>query len=147
MACVVCGNPVGDVHYANAWEKARKLFPCCSPVCASSFDPDLNWMPAKMPRTVDETDERRLLAVSRKRLRDGDRPSVVIREMLVAGVSVTGLRKLVFEAEATRIKPHPALAVFAVLTGRIRIKRDKRDPVLLRDASADLDAWRARFFP
>ncbi len=122
MTCVVCRGPIGEPHYANAWEKVRKLSPCCSEACAARFDPDEHWLPATAPALVTGTEEARLAKVARDRLTAGDSPSVVVREMLNAGMAVLALRKLVHDAKPKR--PQPAK---------------------LRAAEADLDAWIARF--
>lgn len=85
--CVVCAQEVrGEAHYANAWERALRKHPCCSAECSSAYNPDLHWMPAMAPPPVPDDEHDRLLAVCRNRLAQGDRATVIVREMLQAGL-------------------------------------------------------------
>ncbi|MFH0900618.1 MAG: hypothetical protein V2A73_08320 [Pseudomonadota bacterium] len=152
LKCVVCGKATdaGQAHYSNPWEKARKRFPCCGETCAMAFDPQRHWIPAVLPPAAASDEQRRLLAVVRHRLADGDRPSVVIREMLLAGVDPEGLRKLLVEASiATAGRRGTAKqmtmmgSVVGLLTGVWSVfgSRDKRDPEALNAALLDVDRW------
>jgi hypothetical protein len=154
MRCVVCEQPVDtvDALYANAWEKSRKRYPCCTPACAASFDPDVHWLPAVAPAPASEADRARLLIVFRDRLAGGDCASVVLREMLLAGVPPEPLRGLLIraigQAEASRRDQRVLTAISALgglLSGRWRLYRagDRRDPEDLRSSLADLEAWEA----
>jgi hypothetical protein len=152
-ACVVCGAPVVEAHYANAWEKTRKVMACHSAECASRFDPDVHWMPSAAP-TADAAEQRKLLQVTVGRINSGNAPSVVVREMLVAGVSPLELRRILIEAsraadasEATAIKRGVVSAVLGLFRGRWTAteNRDPRDPARLRAADADITAWQARW--
>lgn len=153
MSCVVCGQPIGEPHYANAWEQARKAFPCCSTTCAERFDPDLHWLPAVAPAVITGEEEVRLVKVSRERVARGDHPSVVVREMLVAGLSVMALRKIVGDAslqatatEQTVSRLNVLGMISGLLGGRWRMHESRGpDPAKLRSASEDLETWRARF--
>ena len=152
--CVVCRKPIETPHFANAWERSRKIYPCCSAECASGFDPDAHWIPATEPVLVVPTEERRLLATARSRIAAGDKPSVVVREMLVAGVSSTGIPFILAEANAgaaagAKVARRSGIAnALSTLLGRWRIS-DNRGPASkeLAAATADVDAWRARFRP
>jgi len=104
MLCVVCHAPVdeGNALYKNSWEAARKRLACCSQGCREAFDPDLHWIPSRIPNEASETETAKLLRVVKDRLRSDDVPTVVVREMLMAGAPSAGLRKLVNEATARR---------------------------------------------
>jgi hypothetical protein len=154
MVCVVCGKPVVERHFANAWEASRKIYACCSTACASRFDPDEHWIPGTAPMAATPDDEARLLRVCREQIRSGDRPSIVIREMLVAGIGIPGLRKILIDAQLTvdatnkNVSRLNILGVIAGLLGgwwRVHERRDRRDPKLLATAEADLAVWESRF--
>jgi hypothetical protein len=151
VRCVVCQNPIETPHFANAWERSRKIYPCCSAACASGFDPDAHWIPATEPVLVVPTEERRLLATARTRLGAGDRPSVVVRELLVAGVSSTGIPFILAEASAgvatAKTARRTGIAnALLTLVGRWRVSENRGpDSKQLAAATADVDAWRARF--
>jgi hypothetical protein len=153
MPCVVCGGELVECHFANAWEKARKLSACCSPACAQRFDPDRHWLPAKAPADADGAEQVRLLDIAHGRLRRGDRPSVVVRELLTAGVGVLGVERLVRDAEldaqATKrtVKRHNILGAIGALFGRWRVT-EAREPLELPElaaATADVAVWRKHF--
>ena len=154
MSCVVCGGEVRAAQYANAWETARKLYPCCSAACAGKFDPDVHWLPAKAPPPLSGPDEAKLLHSARERIRAGDKPSLIVRDMLISGVGLLGVRKLLIEGElsakaddrvATRITMFGWIS--ALFGGGLTLaeRRSQQDPAQLRAAQADLDVWRARF--
>ena len=150
----MCQNPIETPHFANAWERSRKIYPCCSAACASGFDPDAHWIPSTEPVLVVPTEERRLLATARNRIAGGDNPSVVVREMLVAGVSSTGIPFILAEANAgaaaaakTALRTGIGNAL-STLFGRWRVSESRGpDSKQLAVAAADVDAWRARFRP
>jgi hypothetical protein len=146
MRCVVCHAPVdeGDALYKNSWEAARKRFACCSQACREAFDPDLHWIPSRIPDEPSETETAKLLRVVRDRLRSGDAPAVVVREMLVAGIPLPGLRKVVNEAMAIGLRAKEDASQFSLLGGLfgwIAINRDKRRPSSFEAAFADIDQW------
>lgn len=154
MTCVVCRGPIGEPYYANAWEKVRKLSPCCSEACAAAFDPDVHWLPAAAPALVTGTEEARLAKVARDRLTTGDSPSVVVREMLNAGMAALAIRKLLRDASLYTVdieKNVRRLNLIALIGGLFggRVRRYQRakgaDPAQLRAAEADVDAWIERF--
>ena len=152
--CVVCGGPLGVAVYANAWETARKLYPCCGPGCAARFDPDEHWIPAPRPEPASGPEEARLLGPARTRILAGDRPSLVVRDMLIAGVGVPGVRKLLVDGELVAQQGDAAARKLNIL-GAIRAlfgggtsfaeRADKQDPKLLRAAHDDIEAWQRRF--
>jgi hypothetical protein len=152
-ACVVCGAPIVEAHYANAWEKTRKVMACHSAECASRFDPDVHWMPSVAP-VADAAEQRRMIERTIARINSGDKPSVVVREMLVAGVPPLELRRILIEAsraaeasESAAIKHGVARAILGIFTRKWTATEnaDKRDPALLRAADADITAWQARW--
>ena len=154
MRCVVCGGAVGNPCYANPWEKARELYACCSDACARRFDADTHWLPATKPAPASDTDEVRLLAGGNQRLKAGDRPALVVRDLLLAGIAIRAIRKLLFDAKAQATMRHRSARqqnilgiISGVLGGRwwFARSRDRRDPKLLDAAHADLAAWSARF--
>src|SRR5690349_15940271 len=102
-SCVVCGAALADAaaaRYANDWERVRKRYPCCGDACATAFDPDVHWLPAAAPAATDDAETERLGGVMRRRLADGDSPRVVTREMLLAGVAISAIRKQLNDAVA-----------------------------------------------
>lgn len=154
MGCVVCGGPTADPHFANAWERVRKLYPCCSPACAARFDPDVHWLPAEKPLPATPADEHRLTRVAAERLRAGDRPSLVVRDLLLAGIAPLALRKLLTDGERSvaatdrwvgRLNVLGLLSLLFGGPGRVAERNDRRDPEQLRAAATDLETWRARF--
>lgn len=154
MACVVCNLPLSETHFANSWEKARKLYPCCSAACAQSFDPDIHWLPSAHPECVDHHDEARLVGAARERLRAGDRPSIVVRDLLIAGVGPDGVRKVLRTAGASAdadAKTARRLNVVAwvslLLGGRAWwfVGSERMDPKLIRAAEADIERWTRHF--
>lgn len=154
MGCVVCGGPIAEPQFANAWERVRKLYPCCSPACVARFDPDVHWLPAEKPPPATPDDEHRLTRAAAERLRAGDRPSLVVRDLLLAGIAATALRKLLTDAELSvaatdrwvdRINVLGAISLLLGGQGRVAERRDRRDPEQLRAAATDLETWSARF--
>lgn len=154
MGCVVCGGPIAEPHFANAWERVRKLYPCCSPACAARFDPDVHWLPAEKPLPAPPDDEHRLMRAAAERLRAGDRPSLVVRDLLVSGIAPTAVRKLVTGAELSVaakdrwVNRFNVLGVIGALFGgpwRVADRNDRRDPEQLRAAAIELETWSARF--
>lgn len=106
------------------------------------------------PAPASEDDQHRLAAVMRNRLRDGDRPTVVLHEMLQAGVSSIALRKVVNEALVTSERHHETARqlnflgkIVGLISGSFSSARstDKRDPKLLARALDDIDRWEQRF--
>ena len=111
-------------------------------------------MPAVLPGPASVDDEERLQKVFRNRLRDGDRPTVVLHEMLVAGVSPAGLRKILIEGAVasdrtrqTATELSIAGAIVGIFTGHWSIfkSRDKREAAAMDEALADLDRWEERW--
>ena len=149
MKCVVDGNEVDEPHYANPGENARKLYPCCSAACAAKFDPDVHWMPAVQPKLADMPEEARLLKGARDRIRAGDKPSLIVRDMLIAGCGIPGVRKLLNDGEATaRVdQRNENRAMFMrLLFGVSMLFRSPKQTVEgLQAANADIEAWHARF--
>lgn len=157
MVCMVCERAIaaGSEQYANAWEKARKRYPCCSATCCDRFDPDVHWIPQVFPEPASQADHHRLLVVARDRITSGDQPSVVIREMLLAGIRPSDLRKILVHAHAES-KEHNAAStrknllggLFMLLGGKSSFRGgDKRDPAAVKAALADLDRWEQRALP
>jgi hypothetical protein len=84
----------GGDRYANAWEAVRRKLPCCSDSCCARFDPEVHWFPAQAPRPAPFPEESRLLALASERLRAGVEPRLLVRELLLAGVSPDGVKRL-----------------------------------------------------
>ncbi len=153
---MVCGGAIEAPRFANAWEKSRGAFPCCSEACATRFDPDVHWLPARAPAPLDDAEARRLISIASRRLARGDLPRVVVREMLLAGVPVAPLRGALIEgraatAAAERSARRWSIAgfVFAAFGASLRLaeSRDPRDLAALDEGAAQLDRWQARFAP
>ncbi|HEX8115037.1 MAG TPA: hypothetical protein VF516_45225 [Kofleriaceae bacterium] len=151
---LVCGGPIAEPHFANAWERVRKLYPCCSPPCAARFDPDIQWLPAERPPPATPDDEQRLVRTGAERLRAGDRPSLVVRDLLLAGIAPRAVRKLLTDAELSVaandrwVDRLNVLGVISLLFGgrwRVAERNDRRDLEQLRTAATDLETWSARF--
>lgn len=154
MTCVVCGGAVGEPVYANAWEKTRKVSACCSAACAQTFDPDQHWIPSQRPAPVDTMEEARLVRLASERLRKGDKPFVVTRELLLAGVGMPALRKLLTStklgSESTNIAdmvPVPQRGwVGRLIYGAARAAGpDTHEPDHVTAANADLERWAKHF--
>ena len=147
MRCVVCGRSIatGQEQYPNDWERVRKRFPCCGADCSKSFNPDLHWIPAVWPTPVGQAEEQRLLNVVHARINYGDNPSVILREMLQAGVSPEGLRRAVgnqFVSTARRQKSTNRFAWLGLLFRvRVRALGERRDASKLDEAFSALDLW------
>lgn len=155
MSCVVCERPIaaGDEHYANTWEKSRKRYTCCSEACAQKFNPDIHWIPQVFPPPADEAEQTRLLGVSRARLYQGDLATVIVHEMLLAGVSPEALRRVLLsgyiasgKAEGDARRSTLLGIVGGLFTGWYTFfkRADKRDMKSIKLALADLDRWEAR---
>lgn len=153
--CAVCAQDVcGEGYYPNAWERALRKHPCCSAECARRYDPDVHWMPASPPAPVSEDEHDRLLKVCRSRLAQGDRATVIVREMLQAGLPSASLRKVVFfsSVDASKAKRENRErnvlgAVFGRLTGKFLFteNRDPRDQEDHDAALRDLERWENAF--
>lgn len=100
--CVVCGKSLEilDAHYANSWERSRKKFPCCSKECAASFDPDVHWIPAVLPKVAEGDEAIELRHMARQRLASLNEARPVVRELLIAGLAPETLRYCVAESNA-----------------------------------------------
>jgi hypothetical protein len=155
MPCVVCGGQLVEQHFANAWEKTRKVYGCCSPACASKFDPDEHWLPAVAPTHAAAEEQGALLQRARSRLRAGHAPRTVVRELLVAGVGLVGVETLLTTAErdaavdTTAVRKRNIFSAFMfLLFGRLaRELPEPQRPEMLRAATVDVEAWRSRFGP
>ena len=154
MSCVICKAAVGEPHYANAWEKARKLYPCCSEACAARFDPDVHWLPPVAPPPLAFPEEARILGAARGRIHDGDKPSIVVRDLLLAGVGIAGVRKLLVEGELAAVAGDRAARRINILGGLRALfgggltlgeRRSKSSIEALRAANADIETWQAHF--
>lgn len=141
--------------YANAWEKARKVLACCSDACVQQFDPDTHWIPSMRPPPLDGMEEARMARLSGERLRAGDQPRMVVRDLLVAGVGPLAVRKALINsalsADATD-KTVKTLNILGWLSGllgggvQVAERRSQQDQAKLREAEAtDLDTWIKRF--
>lgn len=149
--CVVCGERLrGEAHYGNAWERARKKLPCCSPACAAAFDPDQHWLPSPMPPRAPSYDQPRLRKLAGQRMAAGDEAQPVVRELLAAGIDPAPLRAIVAgaaeAAAAARAKVRRRVLWWWV-TGNILPglgdSAEKRTDASFAEAIADLDRWEA----
>ncbi len=154
MTCVVCGGPVGEAVFANAWEKSRKVSACCSPDCASAFNPDEHWIPSRRPAEPDAVEEARLVRLAGERLRKGDRATIVTRDLLLAGVRPVAVRKAItttkLGSESTDIATFTPTRqrgwVGALIFGAARLAGPDEDaPTHVEDALGDLDRWTKHF--
>jgi hypothetical protein len=156
LACVVCGAAIeGEGLYANTWERARQRYPCCSVGCCEAFNPDIHWLPAVSPEPAATDEQRRLLEVARARLEAGDNPSVITRELLLAGVAISALNKVLGHAGAASSsvqRDARLLTGFGLLTGlvsgmfRAPASRNRK-LVSLDEALEDIEAWKQRWGP
>ena len=152
--CCVCDGEIaaGGEKFANAWERTRGRLACCSDTCASTFNPDLHWLPSYRPQAAAEPESVRLIAVLRMRLADGDSPQVLTRELLLAGVAPARIRGTLMESHAAGDRSRrealetSALGLLKGLftgTFSVGINRDKRDPARFAAAYGDVDRWEA----
>jgi hypothetical protein len=161
MICTVCESDIvsGEELFANDWERLRRRLPCCSVTCCAGFNPDEHWMPGEEPSAATPDDVRRLVGVARQRLRDGDRPTMVVRELFVAGVPPDVVRGLldgalvgVAQSQKQNREGWWMLLLgwwMLLLTGigvfKIGLfKREKRDENLVGQAYAAIEQWRLR---
>ena len=149
MICVVCELDIrfGEELFSNDWERSRRKFPCCSPTCRASFNQEEHWMPGEEPRAATDDDERRLVTVARRRLLDGDQPTVVAHDLLVAGVQPQVVRALLdgaFIGAAQSEKQNREGWWTLLLIGIGVFKREKRDTNLVGRAYAAIEQWRLR---
>jgi len=83
-----------------------------------------------------------MFRILRERLTNGDRPTVVIREMLVAGVRPQRLRlQLGDQAAGAQHRRAQAATMRVFGLFRIRRNRDKSDPKALAEAVREIDQW------
>ena len=148
--CTVCDGEVtlGEERWANAWEKSRQVLACCSDGCAKEFHLDRHWLPSARPKAASEDESNRLYQVLRARLRDGDSPSVVTREMLQAGISPELIRGVLLDSQRAGAKSRKEaieLSILGVIRGIFTgtfaffASRDKRSPITFEAAFADLE--------
>lgn len=153
LSCVVCGAGLAAdaAQYANTWERSRKKFPCCAG-CVARFDPDVHWLPARLPERASTVEQARMVKVFGKRLGDGDKPRVLVREMLLAGLDPAELRRNVeitagnAEIAQARADRRSMVGLFGWLfagRGKLAEARDQRRPRDFAEALEDLDAWEA----
>lgn len=149
--CVVCGERLrGEAHYGNAWERARKKLPCCSPACAAAFDPDQHWLPSPLPPRASSDEQPRLRKLAGQRMASGDEAQPVVRELLAAGIDPATLRPIVAAAAAAasagRAKVRRRL-LWWFLTRRVLPglgdSAEQRTDASFAAAMADLDRWEA----
>jgi hypothetical protein len=155
QSCVVCGKPIayGAERYANMWEASLKKHPCCSEACTGAYSQDEHWLPGSCPEPIEIDEEERLLEVARGRLHDGDSPRVVVRELLLAGVSAMALRKLINQAsvaakrdEATARHVDFIGGFLGLFRGNFSLfVREGKEPDRFEPALEDLDRWEERF--
>ena len=154
MTCVVCGGAVTEAVFSNPWEKTRKVSACCSAACAQKFDPDQHWIPSQRPVPIDTMEEARLVRIAGERLRKGDKPLVVTRELLLAGVGIAALRKLLSSTklgsestDAAALRPPVQTRGWlgALVYGASKLAAPDADPDLVTAALADLDRWTKHF--
>lgn len=141
--------------YANAWEKARKVLSCCSAACVQRFDPDAHWIPAANPPLIDDMEEARMVRLAGERLRAGDAPRMVVRDLLVAGARLPAVRKVLIhssldaDSEDASVKRLNIIGWISGLIGggfQVAERGSKQDQRKLREAAdTDLADWMARF--
>jgi hypothetical protein len=102
MRCVVCKQTIdpASVQYANAWESALKQHPCCSQACCAKFDPTVHWLPGEAPTSLSDDEANKRVALGKSRLKNGDSPGTVARDLLIAGVPSWMVRRALFGAAA-----------------------------------------------
>jgi len=150
---VVCGGPIGEAVFANAWEKSRKVSACCSASCASAFNPDEHWIPSHRPAELDAVEEARLVRLAGERLRKGDRATVVTRDLLLAGVRPAAVRKALtttnLGSESTDVATFTPTRqrgwLGALIYGAARMAAPAEDAPTVDDALRDLDRWTKHF--
>jgi len=105
-------------------------------------------MPSQAPTPLDEDETARLLERAKSRLRQGDSPAVMARELLLAGMEPWIIRNALHGAgmaAAANQRTARALSLMTSLGGLRWLSRDKRDPRAIPNAQADIEAWEARF--
>jgi hypothetical protein len=152
LICCVCETEIAldTAEWPNAWERSRKRFACCNSDCATQFNADKHWGPSRAPTAASHDDTNRLISVLRTRLRDGDSPSVVTRELLQAGIASDLIRGILLGSQAAgdnsrRQARNRTIFGFvrSLFTGTwsISVSRDKRVPSTFEPAFDDLEHW------
>ena len=132
--------------FPNAWEESLGLRACCSRGCVDGFDPDEHWIPCARPALLDDEATDRALDLGKQRIRDGDEPSVVAIDLLIAGVESWIVRKaLAGEGMAWEQRRRTArrLSLMSVFGGTLWFSRDRRRKV--RSGLDIVDEWEQRF--
>jgi len=158
MRCVVCGSAVeGDrALYANAWEASLKQHPCCSSTCSGRFKSDIHWMPAAIPKPLSDTAAADFMEVGKRRIRQGDSPKVVARDLLLSGVPPWMTRRALLgaaQAAASSDKVTRGWNLNGALTfisGGIGVflhdrKRGLTNVAETLDGGAQVDVWEDHF--
>ena len=158
MLCVVCRkalDPAG-ARYANAWEASLKQHPCCSDACCGKFDVDVHWFPVALPAALADDAAARFMEVGKGRIRKGDAPALVTRDLLVAGVPPWMVRRALYgavQAAATSDRQTKGWNLGAMLStlflGHGVFTHDsKRGLTSVRatlDGASEIDAWEEHF--
>lgn len=156
MHCVICGRPVVDVQYANAWEASLKQHPCCSRECAAKFDPDVHWFPAEPPTPLDDAAASRLMERGETRLKQGDAPHIVARDQLLAGMPPWMVRRTLLGAAASAVASDKKTSGWNIFGARTLAvlgvgvfvgdrNRGLADAGQVLDGSSQVDAWEDHF--
>lgn len=152
LRCVVCRAAIDrfeDIVYANAWEATLGERPCCSEECKAAFRADVHWLPAERPFASSE-EAAKLVRLAVERMRRGDDPVVVVRELLCAGVPASSARHALRMLDVVAAQARPGWLA-RLLTPRIvqALAPAAPDRVEVAEAHARAEAviveWERRF--
>jgi hypothetical protein len=158
MRCVVCGKEVvaETAQYSDAWEASLRQHPCCSRECCGQFKPDVHWMPYAAPALLSDDEAAERMAFGTKRLRDGDGPGLVARDLLIAGVPSWMVRRALLGAAMAATKSDKLTRSWnafglagGLLSGLGVFVRDRNrgvaDASVVLSGNETVDAWEAHF--
>jgi hypothetical protein len=148
--CVVCGTTVAidAALYANAWERSLKQHPCCSESCTARFDAGVHWLPAVAPAVASDDEANRFLHAGKLRVRAGDGPGLVARDLLIAGVPPWMVRNMLVGEGVSAAKAKSTGRLLSAMTGFAGLlwgSTDVRDSRAIAGAHDVIEEWTARF--
>lgn len=158
MRCAVCLQPMSpeQARYANAWERSLKQHPCCSESCCGKFDANTHWYPLELPPALDDEAAGKLMEVGKSRIRKGDGPGFVARDLLLTGMPPWMVRRTLLGAAAAAVSSDGRTGgwnllntlTFGILGQGVFVhdrNRGLTDATDTLDGAAQVDAWEQHF--
>lgn len=116
--CVVCRETtsIDAGFFPNMWEATVKQRVCCSKACVETFNADIHWIPSTLPLPTEK--ESALIAEASRRVAKGDSLPPLVRELLSAGVQVSGVEHFLRMLQA-RHQYHQEIAASATVVSGV----------------------------